>query len=159
MDKLAIVRSMHTKGNDHPQGTHYAITAHEPNPAMHFPVSVRSSRRRHGSRNGIPPNVLTPQWENGRQYEEYFRSGFLGAGLRSDVHSRSQQEGFPRRRSQPAQVGFRAGRAQPPEHFCRWWISITATLYTGAEHAEHGRLHGRRPGRWCSIRPCGRRSI
>src|SRR5262245_15644942 len=26
MDKLAIVRSMHTKGNDHPQGTHYAIT-------------------------------------------------------------------------------------------------------------------------------------
>src|SRR6202167_3426655 len=26
MDKLSIVRSMHTKGNDHPQGTHYAIT-------------------------------------------------------------------------------------------------------------------------------------
>ena len=37
MDKLAIVRSMHTKGNDHPQGTHYAITGHEINPAMQFP--------------------------------------------------------------------------------------------------------------------------
>src|SRR5262245_61519519 len=24
MDKLAVIRSMHTKGNDHPQGTHYA---------------------------------------------------------------------------------------------------------------------------------------
>ena len=37
MDKLSIVRSMHTKGNDHPQGTHYAITGHDPNPAMRFP--------------------------------------------------------------------------------------------------------------------------
>src|SRR5437764_6361266 len=37
MDKLSIVRSMHTKGNDHPQGTHYAITGHEVNAAMNFP--------------------------------------------------------------------------------------------------------------------------
>src|SRR5438094_7878116 len=37
MDRLAVIRSMHTKGSDHPQGTHYAITGHEVNPAMHFP--------------------------------------------------------------------------------------------------------------------------
>jgi hypothetical protein len=79
MDKLAIVRSMRTKGNDHPQGTHYAITAHEPNPAMHFPSLGSIIAKETSPRNGIPPNVLTPQWEKSRQYEEYFRSGFLGA--------------------------------------------------------------------------------
>src|SRR5579863_4268170 len=79
MDKLSIVRSMHTKGNDHPQGTHYAITAHEPNPAMHFPSIGSIIAKETSARNGVPPNVLTPQWEKNRQYEEYFRSGFLGA--------------------------------------------------------------------------------
>jgi len=79
MHKLAIVRSMHTKGNDHPQGTHYAITGHEPNPAMHFPSIGSIIAKETSPRNGIPANVLTPQWEKSRQYEEYFRSGFLGA--------------------------------------------------------------------------------
>src|SRR5262245_36621639 len=37
MDRLALVRSMHTRGNDHPQATHYVITGHEINPAMQFP--------------------------------------------------------------------------------------------------------------------------
>src|SRR5512141_973983 len=37
MDKFALVRSMHTRGTDHPQATHYAITGHEINPAMQFP--------------------------------------------------------------------------------------------------------------------------
>ncbi|HYI93492.1 MAG TPA: DUF1501 domain-containing protein [Bryobacteraceae bacterium] len=78
MDKLSIVRSMHTKGTDHPQGTHYAITGHEVNPAMHFPSLGAIIAKEKGPRNGIPPHVLAPQWERSRQYEEYFRSGFLG---------------------------------------------------------------------------------
>ncbi len=77
MDKLSIVRSMHTKGNDHPQGTHYAITGHDPNPAMHFPSIGSIIAKETGARNGIPPNVLTPRWERSRQYEEDFRAGFL----------------------------------------------------------------------------------
>src|SRR5260370_23170551 len=36
MDKIALVRSMHTRGNDHPQATHYVITGHEINPATQF---------------------------------------------------------------------------------------------------------------------------
>jgi hypothetical protein len=79
MDKLAVIRSMHTKGNDHPQGTHYAITGHEPNPAMQFPSLGAILSREAGPRNGMPPHVLVPQWEKSRQYEEYFRAGFLGA--------------------------------------------------------------------------------
>jgi hypothetical protein len=78
MDRLAIIRSMHTKGNDHPQGTHYAITGHEVNPAMDFPSLGAIISKETGPRNGLPPHVLVPHWEKSRQYEEYFRAGFLG---------------------------------------------------------------------------------
>ena len=110
MDKLALVRSMHTKGNDHPQGTHYAITGHEPNPAMHFPSLGAIISKEAGPRNGMPAHVLVPQWERSRQYEEYFRAGFLGAGLRSDGDSRSQPQGLSSRRSDAAESCFGAGR-------------------------------------------------
>lgn len=78
MDKLSLVRSMHTMGSDHPQGTHYAITGHEVNPAMQFPSVGSIIAREVGQRNGVPAHVLAPMWEKSRQYEEYFRSGFLG---------------------------------------------------------------------------------
>lgn len=78
MDKLSIIRSMHTRGNDHPQGTHYAITGHEVNPAMQFPSIGSVVSKELGPRNAVPPHVLVPMWERSRQYEEYFRSGFLG---------------------------------------------------------------------------------
>lgn len=78
MDRLAVIRSMHTKGSDHPQGTHYAITGHEVNPAMHFPSLGAIISKEVGQRNGLPPHVLLPHWEKSRQYEEYFRAGFLG---------------------------------------------------------------------------------
>ncbi len=78
MDKISLVRSMHTKGNDHPQGTHYAITGHEPNPAMQFPSIGSIVAKELGARGVMPPHVLAPRWERSRQYEEYFRSGFLG---------------------------------------------------------------------------------
>ena len=78
MDKISLVRSMHTKGNDHPQGSHYAITGHEVNAAMHFPSLGSIIAKEAGPRNTVPSHVLVPQWERSRQYEEYFRSGFLG---------------------------------------------------------------------------------
>ena len=79
MDKISLVRSMHTRGNDHPQGTHYAITGHEPNPAMQFPSIGSIIAREAGAHGEMPPHILVPQWERSRQYEEYFRAGFLGA--------------------------------------------------------------------------------
>ena len=78
MDKLALVRSMHTRGNDHPQATHYVITGHEINPAMQFPSVGSIITKELGPRNAIPPYVLTPKWDRGRQYEDYFRAAFLG---------------------------------------------------------------------------------
>jgi hypothetical protein len=78
MDKLSLVRSMHSKGSDHPQGTHYAITGHEANPVMHFPSVGSIVSKELGATNGIPPHILVPQWSNNRQYEQYFGAGFLG---------------------------------------------------------------------------------
>src|SRR6267143_124607 len=78
MEKLALVRSMHTRGNDHPQATHYAITGHEINPAMQFPSLGSIITKELGARNAVPPHVLVPKWDKGRQYEDYFRASFLG---------------------------------------------------------------------------------
>jgi uncharacterized protein (DUF1501 family) len=78
MDKLALVRSMHTRGTDHPQATHYVATGHEINPAMQFPSVGSIVTRELGPRNAVPPHVLVPKWERGRQYEDYFRAAFLG---------------------------------------------------------------------------------
>jgi uncharacterized protein (DUF1501 family) len=78
MDKFALVRSMHTRGTDHPQATHYAITGHEINPAMQFPSLGSIITKEMGSRNAVPAHVLVPKWDRSRQYEEYFRASFLG---------------------------------------------------------------------------------
>jgi len=78
MDKFALVRSMHTRGTDHPQATHYAITGHEVNPAMQFPSLGSIITKEMGPRNAVPAHVLVPKWDRTRQYEEYFRSSFLG---------------------------------------------------------------------------------
>lgn len=78
MDKFALVRSMHTRGTDHPQATHYAITGHEVNPAMQFPSLGSIVTKELGARNAVPAHVLVPKWDRTRQYEEYFRASFLG---------------------------------------------------------------------------------
>jgi hypothetical protein len=78
MDKFALVRSMHTRGTDHPQATHYAITGHEINPAMQFPSLGSIVTKEMGPRNAVPAHVLVPKWDRTRQYEEYFRGAFLG---------------------------------------------------------------------------------
>jgi uncharacterized protein (DUF1501 family) len=78
MDKFALVRSMHTRGTDHPQATHYAITGHEVNPAMQFPSLGSIITKEMGARNAVPAHVLVPKWDRTRQYEDYFRASFLG---------------------------------------------------------------------------------
>lgn len=78
MDKFALVRSMHTRGTDHPQATHYAITGHEVNPAMQFPSLGSIITKEMGPRNAVPAHILVPKWDRTRQYEEYFRASFLG---------------------------------------------------------------------------------
>jgi hypothetical protein len=78
-DKLAIIRTMYTEENNHPQASYYAMTGHRPNPAMEFPSFGSILTKEMGPRGDVPPHILTPQWESDRQYEEYFKSAFLGA--------------------------------------------------------------------------------
>ena len=57
MDKLSIIRSMHTEEIDHPEAAHYAITGHRPNPAMQFPSLGSIMAKELGPRNGLPAYV------------------------------------------------------------------------------------------------------
>jgi Protein of unknown function (DUF1501) len=77
MDKLSIIRSMHTEENNHGIAHHYAITGHKPNPAMKFPGFGSIITKELGPRNDIPAHVMVP--ELGTSREDYFRAHFLGS--------------------------------------------------------------------------------
>lgn len=72
MDKLSIIRTMFTEENNHPQATYYAFTGHRPNPAMEFPSFASVIAKEMGSRNAVPPYVMT----NDRKFG---KAAFLGA--------------------------------------------------------------------------------
>ena len=135
MDKLAVVRSMHTRGNDHPQGTHYAITGHEPNPAMHFPSLGAIISKESGPRNGIPANILVPQWERSRQYEEYFRAGFLGPDYDPMALPDPSQKNF-----EVADLTLPKSVSERVVHSRQDLLKIVdrryRSMYEGAEHAN-----------------------
>lgn len=77
LDKLAIVRCMHTEENNHLQGLHYAITGHRPNPVMKFPSFGSIISKELGSRNNVPPHVKFELADV--RYEDIFKAQFLGA--------------------------------------------------------------------------------
>lgn len=78
MDKLALVRSIRSFGDDHPQAMHYAATGHLQNPAMQFPSFGAIVAKEVGPLNGMPPYVIVPKWDKNKQYQESFKSAFLG---------------------------------------------------------------------------------
>jgi hypothetical protein len=139
MNKLAIVRSMHTRGNDHPQGTHYAITGHEVNPAMHFPSLGAIISRETGGRSGMPPHVLLPQWERSRQYEEYFRAGFLGSDYDPMAIPDPSRKDFA-----VADLSLPKAVSEEAVHRRHEFLKVVdrryRTLYEGAEHANMDRF-------------------
>ena len=77
MDKLSIIRTMHTEELDHPEATHYAITGHRPNPAMQFPSVGSILSKEMGQRNNMPPHVVAPPMS--KQYEDYWKASFIGS--------------------------------------------------------------------------------
>ena len=84
----------------------------------------------------MPPHVLVPQWEKSRQYEEYFRSGFLGPEYDPMAIPDPARKDFQvADLSLPKSVSEQAV-AQPAGVSQSWWTSATATLYKGAEHAN-----------------------
>ena len=94
MDKLAIIRSMHTMEQDHDPATYYAMTGHRPSPAMQFPSLGSIVSKELGPRNGLPAYVLEPQWERNRAYEDYFKAAFLGPEFNPMIIPDPSQAGF-----------------------------------------------------------------
>ena len=75
MDKMSIIRSMHSVENNHPEGTYYAMTGHRPSPAFRFPSFGSIVSRELGSQNNLPPYVVTPPLSYGHSY----MAGNMGA--------------------------------------------------------------------------------
>ena len=96
LDKLALVRSMHTKENNHPQGTHYAMTGHRPSPATTFPSLGSIISKEMGSRNHLPPYVMVPQhWEGDFfSYVDAFSAAFIGSQYNPIIIPDPSQETF-----------------------------------------------------------------
>jgi Protein of unknown function (DUF1501) len=94
MDKLAIMRTMRGKGNDHPQGTHYAVTGHEINAAMTFPSIGSIIAKEAEPRNRNATERLDATMGEQPPVRGLFPGGFSRVRVRSDVHPRSQHEGF-----------------------------------------------------------------
>ena len=78
MDKLAVIRSMRSEENNHPEATYEALTGHRPTAAMKFPSLGSIITYEKGQRGQIPPHLLLPAW-TGTRYEEYFKGAFLGS--------------------------------------------------------------------------------
>lgn len=80
MDRLAVIRSMHTEETDHPQAIHYAMTGHRANPAMQFPSLGSILAKEIGSPTDLPAYALV-NMEQGVPVgvKNYFRAAFLGA--------------------------------------------------------------------------------
>ena len=78
MDKLAVIRSMHTEENNHGEGTHFAATGHRLNPAMKFPSFSAVISNELGSRNHMPRHIMVPELPKGKVYVDYFKGHIIG---------------------------------------------------------------------------------
>jgi hypothetical protein len=79
MDKLSIIRSLHTEEGDHTPAMHYAMTAHRPNAAMRFPSLGSIIAKETGIRQNVPPHVFALELDREPQVVGQFTSGFIGA--------------------------------------------------------------------------------
>src|SRR5947207_5105831 len=68
MDKVAIIRTMHTLENNHGIAHHYAATGHRPNPAMKYPSLGSIISKELGEQDSVPPYVMV---QNAQAFQEY----------------------------------------------------------------------------------------
>src|SRR5262249_46384343 len=96
MDKLSIVRSVHTEETNHPQGTYQALTSHRPNAAMKFPSLGSIICHETGPANELPQYALVPQPSEVDFFSsaDAYGPAFLGANYAPMVAPDPSQEGF-----------------------------------------------------------------
>jgi hypothetical protein len=71
-DKYTILRSMHSKENNHERAINYLLTGYLPLPTIEFPSMGSVVSKELGSKNGLPPYVAVPN-----TFPSY-GAGFLG---------------------------------------------------------------------------------
>jgi hypothetical protein len=102
---------------------------------MHFPSLGAIIAKESGPRNGIPPNILVPQWERSRQYEEYFRAGFLGPDYDPMALPDPSRKDF-----QVADLALPKGVSEQAVHSRQEFLKVVdrryRSIYEGAEHAN-----------------------
>ncbi len=81
MDKLSVIRSVHTEENNHPQGTYNTLTGHRPNAAMKFPSVGSIICKETGRRNELPQYALVPQPTEVDffSYADAYNAAFIGS--------------------------------------------------------------------------------
>jgi hypothetical protein len=96
MDKLSVVRSVHTEENNHPQGTYNTLTAHRPNAAMKFPSVGSIICKETGRRNELPQYALVPQPQEVDffSYADAYMGAFLGADYNPMIVPDPSQDDF-----------------------------------------------------------------
>ncbi|HKB36616.1 MAG TPA: DUF1501 domain-containing protein [Gemmataceae bacterium] len=81
MNKLSVIRSVHTEENNHPQGTYNTLTGHRPIAAMKFPSLGSIICKETGPRNELPQYALVPQPSEVDffTYADAYNAAFIGA--------------------------------------------------------------------------------
>src|SRR5713101_6466913 len=147
MDKLALVRSIKSFGDDHPQAVHYAATGHMTNPAMQFPSFGAIVAKELGPSNGMPPYVIAPRWERNRQYQDSFKSAFLGPDY------------DPMTIPDPSSANFQVDDLTLPKSLApaavenrRSFLDVIDRYYRGSvKSAEHAKMDAFRQKAWQMI--------
>jgi hypothetical protein len=96
MNKLAVIRSVHTEETNHPQGTYQALTGHRPNAAMKFPSLGSIICKETGPRNELPQYALVPKPQEGDffTYEDAYSAAFIGANYNPMIVPDPSKDGF-----------------------------------------------------------------
>src|SRR5262245_31735748 len=96
MNKLSVIRSVHTQENNHPQGTYNTLTGHRPNAAMKFPSVGSIICKETGPRNELPQYALVPQPSEVDffTYADAYNAAFIGANYNPMIVPDPSQENF-----------------------------------------------------------------
>src|SRR5262245_6141976 len=96
MNRLSVIRSVHTEENNHPQGTYNTLTGHRPNAAMKFPSVGSILCKETGPRNELPQYALVPQPQEVDffTYADAYSAAFLGANYNPMIVPDPSQENF-----------------------------------------------------------------
>src|SRR4051794_33062094 len=96
MDKLSVIRSVHTQENNHPQGTYNTLTGHRPNAAMKFPSVGSIICKETGPRSELPQYALVPQPQEVDffTYADAYSAAFIGSNYNPMIVPDPSQENF-----------------------------------------------------------------